>query len=589
LLDRILMTDPSSFHRGHRILHHHQTGWGAVLLGFAIFGLLWALSSSYRQLYVPNNLDIPALADGLLLAPGARWVDWFTRGYSNFWNAYPEWPMGTTFAFTRPAFQFVIYLAHFAIGRNWQLYQIISCFAVAAMAAVAFIIARSALGLRTGLSLLAAVLVVLSPPVVDCWQFGLSDAHEPLATVLVASAFLAVVARRDILCLTLLFVAVLTKETAVWAPAAAAITIMLRPKPNEALRRQAIAAAAMFLPVVFWLGLRFTFFGGIAGTYATAGYTPLGDFLALTFKKLKTLDTLFVGQHAFATEGHGALLVRAIGLGTRLLTYALFSLLAVRIVREIASSLRYAMYKRSWPTVDAAFLVSLWAAIALAFYFALAMGYVRYATSVVVFAWPALVAEIERRRRAIIWLGLAVVCVVLSVRSYLSVELVSFSDEFRPMRVALHQVPVTTRQVYILQSYTNANPEYLRLILGVPAEIVNIINMYWNCGESNNLVAFDHSIADGVVKLTVTLPACAYFTFFNAPIGDKALAHGRLYRNNAMSYELPEVEPVKGPWQFFAPMQFFGRRMTVHVRPNGPARFIIQQGGPNGIAWFDTP
>src|SRR5262249_18648776 len=256
-----------------------QTGWGAVLLGFAIFGLLWILDTPYREFYVPNSRDVPALADGLLLAPGAHWEDWFTRGYSNFWEIYPEWPRGGT-GFTRPAFQFVIYLPHFAPDRNWELYRIISCLTAASVAAVAFLIARTALGLRTGLSLLAAALVVLSPPVLDCWRIGLASAHEPLTTLLVACAFLAVVARRDILCLMLLFAALLPKETAVWPLAGAAMTIMRRPKPNEPFRRQAIAAAAMFLPVVLWLGLRLAFFGGIGGTYATAGYTPLGDFLA---------------------------------------------------------------------------------------------------------------------------------------------------------------------------------------------------------------------------------------------------------------------------------------------------------------------
>ena len=580
------MTDPSSSHRGaQRALHLHQAGWGAVLLGVAICGLLWIVSSPYRQLYVPNDVDIPALADGLLLAPGARWEDWFTHGYSNYWDAYPEWPWGNTTAFARPAFQFVIYLAHFALGRNWQLYQIISCFAVAGVAAAAFLIARTALGLRTGLSLLAAVLVLLSPPVLVSWRFGLAYALEPLATLLVAGAFLAVVARRDVLCLMLLFVALLTKENAVWAPVAAAITILLRPKPDEPLRRRAITAAAMFLPGVFWLGLRFAFFGGIGGTYATAHYTPLGDFLALTFQKLTHLDALFVGQQVFAVEGHGALLVQAITRGTRLLTYALFSLLVIRFVREIASSVRYARSKRHWPTVDAAFLVLLWAAIALAFHFALAVVSPRYATSVVVFAWPALVVEIDRRRQSVIWLSLAVVCVVSTVRSYRSVEFAWSPDPPDPMSVALRQVPMATRQVYIVHvSYTNPNPthpnpEYSRLILGVPAEIVHIINLdWWNCRESNNLVTFDHSIADGVVRLTVTLPACANF-YFNAPIGDEAFANGRLYRNNAMSYE---VEPKE-------PQPFLGRRMIAYVRPSGPARFIIQHGGPSGIAWFDTP
>jgi hypothetical protein len=562
-----------------------QTGWGAVLLGLAIFGLLWILDTPYREFYAPNATDIPALADGLLLAPGAHWEDWFTRGYSNYFDLYPEWPPGNT-GFTRPAFQFVIYLAHFALGRNWELYRLISCFAAASVAAAAFLISRTALKLRTGLSLLAAILVLLSPPVLVCWQNGLASAHEPLATLLVACAFLAVVARRDFLCLMLLFGALLTKETAVWAPAAAAITIMLRPKPDEPLRRQAIAAAAMFLPVVLWLSLRFAFFGGIGGTYATAGYTPVGAFLALTFEKLKNVDALFVVQRV-VTEGQGAQLDWAIALGTRLLTYALFSLLALRIMPEIANRLRYAMNERRWPSVEATFLVPLWAAIALAFHFALAMSYAREATSVVVFAWPALVAEVDRRGRAVLWLGLTVFCVVSTLRSYRFVELQRPTGpdprEYNRMMVVLHQMPIATQQVYIVDFPLYANPEYVRLILGVPAEIVRIIDVMDSC-ESNNFVSFNHSMADGVVKLTVTLPACATFDAGTAlHAAGKAFANGRLYRNATMIYELPQAYPLPGG------IFEFGRTITVHVRPSGPARFIIRYGGPNGIAWFDTP
>ena len=559
--------------------------WGALLLGLTIFALLWILYTSYHEFYVPNGYDIPALADGLLLAPGARWEDWFTRGYAYFWNLYPEWPAHGT-EFTRPAFQFVIFLAHFVLGRDWASYALINCFAVAGMGAVASHIAQGVLGLRTGPSLIAAMLVVLSPPVLLSWLGGLAYAIEPLATLLVACAFLAVVARRDFLSLMLLFAALLTKENAVWAPAACAITIMLRPKPDEPLHRQAIAAAAMFLPVVLWLSLRFAFFGGIGGSYATAGYTPLGAFLTLTFEKLRNLDALFVVRGPFVAEGHGALLDWAIMQGTRLLTYALFSLLALRIMREIANRLRYAMRERHWPTVEAAFMVPLWAGIALAFHFALALGAVRYATSVVVFAWPALVAEIGRRRQAVLWLGLTVLCVVSTLRSYRSVELERPSDprEYSSMRVALQQMPLATKQVYILADAdaVPSNPEHMRLILGVPAEIVRIIELQWNCGESNDFMGFDHSMADGVVNLTVTLPACANF-MFSARIPDTALANGRLYRNATMSYELPEAYPKK-EWLFEV-----GRRITVHVRPSGPARFIIQHGGPNGIAWFDTP
>jgi hypothetical protein len=119
----------------------------------------------------------------------------------------------------------------------------------------------------------------------------------------------------------------------------------------------------------------------------------------------------------------------------------------------------------------------------------------------------------------------------------------------------------------------------MRLILGVTAETIQLLNIGWNCGESNNLVAFDHSIADEVVKLTVTLPACANVVV--PSIG--SFANGHLYRNATISYELPNSH-ITPNWS-----DDVGRRMTVYVRPNGPARFIIEHGGPSGIAWFDTP
>src|SRR5262245_11582089 len=107
-----------------------RSGYLALLIGLAIFVLAWVLYIPYHEIYMPNGADIPALADGLLLAHGARWQDWFTRGYSNFWDRYPEWPLHGT-EFTRPAFQFVIYLAHFALGRDWASYQLINNFAAA--------------------------------------------------------------------------------------------------------------------------------------------------------------------------------------------------------------------------------------------------------------------------------------------------------------------------------------------------------------------------------------------------------------------------------------------------------------------------
>jgi hypothetical protein len=540
------MTDITSHRGAQRAVP--RAGRSALLLGFAIAGLLWILYP-WREIYIPLGItSLPLLADGSLLVPGAHWQDWFTRGYSHFWDLYPDWPVhgreATDTAFTRPAFQFMIYLAHFVLGRDWATYQLINCFAVAGMGAVALQIAQTALGLRTRPPLVAAMLVVLSPPVLESWLGGVGFAIEPLATVLVAGAFLAVIARRDFLCLALLFLGLLTKENTVWAPLAAAITIMLRPKLDESLRRRAFTAAAMLLPVAMWLGLRFAFFGGIGGTYATEGYTPLVEFLKLNFHKLIHVQYLFI-THQAGTRGTALMTIRA----ADLLIYALLLLLGLRFLPKAVNHLRYVTQEARWPTVDPVFLVTLWAAVALAFHVALPVSTVRYATSVVVFAWPALVAEVERRGKTIIWIGLAVCCVVSTWSAYGLVESIAdpvrndWRNKMRSMDAALRQVPTGTQQIYVLSAggLQDANPEYVRLALSVPAEIVRIIEIEWNCRETSDLVAFDHSTADGVVSMTVTLPTCANFLFFTNRFN---IANGRLYRNE-MSYELPEAYPIK--------------------------------------------
>lgn len=571
----------------------------AFLLGFVSFGLLWILFTPFRNFYVPSEEDLPVLADSLLLAPDASWLNWFTRGYSDFWDLYPDSPAqgseATARAFTRPAFQLMIYLAHFLLGKDWASYQLINCLAVAGIGALAFLIARVVLGLRAGPSLIATVLVVLSPPVLNCWLSGIAFASEPLATVIVACAFLAGLARRDFLCLGLLILALLTKETSMWASFAAAITIMLRPKPHESLQHRSFTAAAMLLPMAIWLGFRFTFFGGIGGTYATAGYTPLVDFLKLSLHKVIHVHDLFITRSIGPRSETGNALGVMLNWVTALLIYPLLLLWALRILPERMK--RYATYQVRTPTIDGVFLVALWAGIALAFYLAIPAPTDRYAIYIMVFAWPGLLAEVERRDKAIIWLGLAVSCVIALARSshYFFVE--PIADPFRnnwqkriaSMGAELRRVPSGTRQVYVLAAggLENANPKYVRLALGMTAEIVRVAEIEWNCHEASDLVAFDHSSADGVVRMNITLPTCANFQFYTDRFNNH-FANGRLYRNDTLSYELSDAYLLSHttPWR---PSFYLGRRMTVNVRPSGPARFVIEHGGHNGIAWFDSP
>jgi hypothetical protein len=486
----------------------------------------------------------------------------------------------------RPAFQSVIYLAHFILGTNWAAYHLINCLAIAGMGAVAFQIAQTVLGLRTELSLMVAMLVVLSPPAWSSELCGVAFAIEPLATVLVGSAFLAVLGRRDLLCLALLCLAILTKENALWAPFAAALTIMLRPKPHESVRRRGFTAVAMLLPVAVWLNLRFAFFSGIGGTYATEGYASLSRFLKITFFKLTHMQYL-LGQMDYprVQRPFAALILDR---GTVLLTYVLLSLWALRVLPEALNRIRNITHDIRRPTGDAASVVNLWAAGALAFHFALPLANSRYATSVVVFLWPALVAEVRRRGKALIWFGLAALCAASLTNSYQVFQWAAGAGSLptKSMDAVLDRTPREIRQIYVLSAggLQEANPESVRLVLGVSAEIIRVAEIHWECSGASDLVAFDHTAADGVVSVNVTLPACASLGFGSDRFNDN-ITDGRLYRNDAMNYELPEADPTRWPPPYF----FLGRKMTVHVRPKGPARFIIEHGGPNGIAWFDTP
>ena len=91
----------------------------SLLLTLVVFALLWVVLAPYRRIYLPRVDDITALADGLLLLPGAHWQDWFTSGHSHFFDAYPEWPWGLS-PFARPAFQSLIHLAHLVFEKPWQ-------------------------------------------------------------------------------------------------------------------------------------------------------------------------------------------------------------------------------------------------------------------------------------------------------------------------------------------------------------------------------------------------------------------------------------------------------------------------------------
>jgi hypothetical protein len=573
--------------------------WITIAIGFAAFALLWLLNAPYRQVYQPSHDDVTALADGLLLLPGAHWQDWFTRGHSDFFDTYPEWPQHDT-AFSRPVFQFVIYLAHFAFGRNWASYLAINYIAIAGTAAVAFAIARAALGLGVLPSMLAAALTLLSSAVLE-FSFGVLGAgSECLAAFLVGCGFLAVVSRRNALCALLLMLALLTKETAMWAPFAASLTVLLRRGGGRSSGR-AIAAASMLSPIIVWLGMRMAFYGGIGGTYATADYTPLTTFLELGLLKLRHFHHLFIAQIVAKSDWQSPVMDRTIRIGAAVLFFLLLIHWALSVFRRARNELASARDDSRWPVVDASMLVAIWALAALTFYFALAVSSPRYAAAAVMFAWPSIVGEVVRGRSRGLRAALAG-CLAISIAQTsqllaksnppsLESEQGKFLRAAAAMNATLRQTPPSVREVYVLSTggLVPANSEYLSGFAGIQAKIVRIVDAAWECGDKPVAIEYDHEVIDGQVTLAARLPDCARFFFAFSGIAASALVNGGIRRSESISYEFPEVRVVARTGSPAAGIEL-GHRMIARIRLHGPARFVVERGAPGGdIDWFDVP
>ena len=568
----------------------------ALLLGLTIIALLWLANVRYRSVYVPRLDDVTALADGLLLLPGSRWVDWFTQGHTHFFDAYPEWPWGLS-GFARPVFQFTIYFAHFLLGKDWASYLAINYLAVAGPAVIAFAIARGRLGLGFGAALVASSLVLLSPAVLEfsIWELGFGS--EPMASLFVGCAFLALTARRYLVSVLILSVALLTKETAIWAPFAAAMTVLL-----QAGRRRGLWATVMLLPVVLWLALRFTFFGGLGDTYASPHYTPIADFLAVTIWKLTHFHQLLVARDYSVTGGSWLVIDRAARVGAAIVVTLLVIRWGWRSLHAGIAWLGTALRGSGLPTPDDAVLVTLWAAMGLGFYFALTLADLRYGASGVMFLWPAIVAGIVGHKSTWLRLGIGA-CFILSVQraSHLLIEMnpppegsntTQLFRDVTAMNTAIRQTPAGIQQVFVLSAgddLSDVRPDYLQAFLGVPVEIVRVIDVDWDCKRADDRIVFDHSTRDGVVSLSAALPDCAQFLFEAAILDSRLLVDGRLDRSESITYELPEARPLQHR-EIRSQIFDLGRRVTAHIRPRGPARFIIEHAGADGgLVWFDCP
>lgn len=512
---------------------------GAVLLLglFAYYDVF-----AYRD-YVLHS-DDPAFVSASRESP----VSWFTQGYLNYFDTYPEWGTVHTTPLFKPITNAVGALNYALFGDNYALH-----FAV-------FFLMQFA-GLLVFLRLLRefdipplpsaglSLLFLFNPAFMHEGLLCLPCHFDVLAGVFSMAAFLAVWRERYGEAFLLLTLAVLTKESAIFAPMAASLSVLI-------WRRPPIMSALLVLPLVLWAAARFLAFGDV---FDAGLSTPNGEIAT----GLSVWPT-GLASYNFVTQLDASLPSSRFEIVSLFFVVANFGLWAFLSYASLTVARRHA------DPGEAAKLTMgllLWTLGALSFGVLAGPG-ARYGGSIYPFLYLFLGAffftPAFRIPRWVVASVLLVLFAANAVQSSRNVrDVVGWQSVIAPeraLRDALRALPQDGRTVYVVNAPRSlaGTPHHLARAWDVNLNLV-IVNQFSGCTMSSDA----GEVRSSSEALTVRIPDCATFDFLYARVNPKSGGSGlALTRNGVGSYAFPEgVAGVEAD----APQ--FGRTLMFEIDP----------------------
>jgi len=232
-----------------------------VLLG--IYSYFWVrLYNGYLLIRDdPGNI-------GGTMAAGLR--GWLTRGMAGYYHVYPEWPQPAFSNFYRPVWNLIIYVEQTVFGQHYWAWFLAFC-AVQYLGTLLFLRIVQSLEVRSRPALLFAILFLFNPAFLNFGFLYPGFQFDVFASLLLLAAFCLLLEYRYGFALALMAVAVFMKETAIFAPIAAAITVFIQ-------KRDAKWSLAMLTPLAAWGAARWlAFHAVIGGTFESP--SRIGDIL----------------------------------------------------------------------------------------------------------------------------------------------------------------------------------------------------------------------------------------------------------------------------------------------------------------------
>jgi hypothetical protein len=440
---------------------------------------------------------------------------WISSGYTHYFNVYPEWSVPFT-SFIRPATSAFAWSLQQVFGDKF-VYYIYTYYIFVLLSSVLILKCLTDIGVKGPILLFAAVIWPLSPPVVSMGLWNFPFIFDVVVALTVIVAFRAVIYERYILAFLALLLSLATKETAAFAPVAAAATILIVRRftlPSWGL------AALMLLPVAIWAGVRQFYLGQFSGgTYArigaesiihAIGVWPVGLNPAFATLKNFSFSPGWLGNPRNAIDLASA--------GVNALVWV--AVIAIFFKYSIPLIKRFVAGEHPEPTQTDKWLLAstVWLGGALA-YLLVNNLYSRYGGCFIVFLIITLVtvAYLDRHAlvgrlsfSALIALTLLYIPAGIANVTALSQQASIAQKMHSSLDRALTGIEGPGRKIYVVNAPRGfSSPSYIARLLESPHELV-FLNQFDGCTAAPDFSGVPANTPQG---LHIVLPKCAHIVF----------------------------------------------------------------------------
>ena len=453
---------------------------------------------------------------------------WLTRGMAGYYHVYPEWPQPGFSNFYRPVWNLIINVEQAVFGQHYWAWFLAFC-ALQYAATFLFLRVLRMLDVPPRPALLFAILFLFNPAFLNFGFVYPGFQFDVFASLLLLAAFYQLLDGRYGLALALITAAVFTKETTIFAPVAAAISVLI-------LKRDAKWSVAMLAPLLIWAAARWLAFHAVmGGTFASPANAH--DLFANIGKGVIVWPSGVVPAAVplQLTSAYGIALLAFLLVNTALWVILFYA--GWQVVR----ALRQAPEK---PESKLQAVLLIWTLGALSFCM-LTRPQTRFGASLYVFLllFLAHFLFVRSRPRYLRLLPILLLSFVTLIRggNFLWTAIANASVERsseKALFAGLRSLPQDGRAVFVANAPTMLSaPRFLPRAWNLKLDIV-FINQIRGCLHAKRADAgYDLSPA----SLSVEIPSCASYVLAGVPADVQAQAStGGLLRAGIGTYQFPD-------------------------------------------------